>query len=176
MRPAARPAFATLVVGAVLIGTSPRSAAAQSPCDDLHEVLDPVPHVSLLRSDGRFDSLWDGSTKVGCQLRLETSDSILAGDSVPNLTAEPGTTLYLTGWRPEAGILADGPGSGIYGIRKGSTVCVIRWEQPTYVDDAGNIIQSNVLTVEAQCSAGASAAASTPQHEVHHDGLVVRSG
>jgi hypothetical protein len=145
MRPAARPAFATLVVGAVLIGTSPRSAAAQSPCDDLHEVLDPVPHVSLLRSDGRFDSLWDGSTKVGCQ-------------------------------RPEAGILADGPGSGIYGIRKGSTVCVIRWEQPTYVDDAGSIIQSNVLTVEAQCSAGESAAASAPQHEVHHDGLVVRSG
>ena len=48
-------------------------------------------------------------------------------------------------------MMADGAGTGLYGIRRGNTVCVVDWEQPAYLDDDGNIVQSDTFTMRIQC-------------------------
>ena len=49
------------------------------------------------------------------------------------------------------GIGADGAGSGIYGIERGSDLCVIRWEQAAYLDDNGEFVQSETFRMWIQC-------------------------
>lgn len=121
-------------------------------CDELFEMLATVPHVSLVRSTGSFESIWDGATREGCELRFETNDSTLAGAMAPAFVAEPGSEVHARGWRMHPGILADGAGSGIHAIEKGDSLCVIRWEQPAYLDDDGEFVVSDTFTMSVQCS------------------------
>jgi hypothetical protein len=50
-------------------------------------------------------------------------------------------------------LMADGAGSGVHGLRRGSTECVVRWNQPAYIDDDGSFVQSDTLTMLIQCRA-----------------------
>jgi hypothetical protein len=60
--------------------------------------------------------------------------------------------MYRDGWRTIPEIVADGAGSGIHGIQRGPTRCIIRWEQPTYIDDLGRLVESESFTMSIQCS------------------------
>ena len=128
------------------------SADQPDPCDELYEMLEAVPNVSLARDRGPFQSIWDGQTLAGCEISFETNDSIRDDAAAPTFLADPGTEMYEAGWRMMPGILADGAGSGVHGIRKGSARCVVRWEQATYIDDEGAFVQSDTLTMLIQCS------------------------
>jgi hypothetical protein len=61
---------------------------------------------------------------------------------------------YRLGWRFTEGVGADGPGTSIFGIQRGSIECVVRWDQPAWIDDQGEHQQSDVLTVIIQCREG----------------------
>ena len=66
---------------------------------------------------------------------------------------DPGTELYRRGWVPVLELMADGPGSSLHGIRRERTECVVLHDQPAYLDDDGNIVQSETITVVIQCRA-----------------------
>lgn len=122
-------------------------------CDDLFEMLAVVPHVSLTRNSGPLNSIWDRETVQGCEVAFETNDSIRNGAIAPTFLADPGTDMYLAGWRMIPEIGADGAGSGIHGIRRGPARCVVRWEQAAYIDDDGTFVESDTLTMLIQCTA-----------------------
>lgn len=124
---------------------------SDDPCDHFYDALAAVPHVALTRSAGPFESIWDRETYEGCEVAFETNDSIRAGSVAPDLFADPGTSMYLAGWRMSDGIGADGAGSGIHGVERGSVLCVIRWEQPAYIDDDGSFVESGTLNMWIQC-------------------------
>ena len=123
-----------------------------APCDDLYAMLQEVPHIQLDRINGPFESTWDGAEVEGCVIEFETTDSTLAGRVGPDLHADEGSDLFVRGWRMHPTILADGAGSGVYAIERGATLCIVRWEQPAYIDDSGEFVQSDTLTVLIQCS------------------------
>ena len=141
----------TVALGAALSPSQPE------PCDELHAALEAVPHVSLTRSAGPFYSIWDRETVRGCEIQFETNDSIRDGASRPTFFADPGTDMHRAGWRMIPEIGADGAGSGIHGIRRGSARCVVRWEQAAYIDDDGTLVESDTLTMLIQCTGSESA-------------------
>jgi hypothetical protein len=126
-------------------------ADASSPCDEFYDALAEVPHESLRTALGTFESLWDGGIHEGCEVEFQTNDSLRSGVSLPDFVPFADTEMYVAGWRMVNEIGADGPGSGIYGIRRESSLCVVRWEQPAYIDDDGDIVQSDTLRMWVQC-------------------------
>lgn len=111
-----------------------------------------MPHTSLTRATGPFESTWDGAMRDGCVIDFETTDSALDGATVPDFFAEAGTEIYEQGWRMNPSIMADGAGSGVHGIERGSEHCVISWAQPAYLDDDGEFVFSDTFTMLVQCS------------------------
>ncbi|MDH3292629.1 MAG: hypothetical protein OEO20_10990 [Gemmatimonadota bacterium] len=124
---------------------------ASDPCESFYVALEAVPHDSLVRRAGEFESLWDRKTYRGCEIRFVAHDSLTAGHQVPDFDALEGSEMYRLGWRMTDGIGADGPGSGIFGIERNSVQCVVRWEQPAYIDDDGEFVQSDTLSMTVQC-------------------------
>jgi len=140
-----------LAVGCLGLTAGAGAQAPAPPCDVFVDALDAIPHVTLARADGRFESVWDGETYAGCQVDFQTTDVLLAGASVPLFEAAPGSGLFAAGWRDDPMVVADGPGSGVSAIQRESTQCVIAWSQPAEVDDAGGIVQSDTFTMRVQC-------------------------
>jgi len=137
-------------LAALVCATSPVSG--QAPCDDAFRVLQGAPHVSLERRSGSFESVWPGEPRAICEVTFVTNDSTLAAASAPSLEAAPGTVMHELEWRAIPEIMADGPGTSVFGIRKGSTRCIVEWEQPAYLDDDGDIVQSGTVTIVVRCS------------------------
>jgi len=131
-------------------------SGAPDPCEYFYVALEAVPHDTLLRSVGEFESLWDGKTYRGCEIRFVTHDTIRAGQNVPDFDALEDSEMYRLGWRMTQGIGADGPGSGVFGIERDSVLCLVRWEQPAYIDDDGEFVQSDTLSITVQCREGSS--------------------
>jgi len=126
-------------------------AQTENACGVIYQILDTVPHSRLTQSEGQFASFWDQSTISGCQVTFVTDESLLGGKTAPDLEAGEGSLMYRRGWRMNHSYLADGPGTGLFGIEKESVLCLIRHEQPAYLDDYGKIIQSETLTLDIQC-------------------------
>jgi len=120
------------------------------PCDYFHSTLSAVPHDTLMRSTGEIAWIWDGETYQGCEVRFVAHDS-LAGPPVPDFDALEGSEMYRLGWRMSHGIGADGPGSGIFGIEREAVRCLVRWEQPAWIDDEGEFQQSDTFSMTIQC-------------------------
>lgn len=129
----------------------PTPPAIFGPCDAFYEALRAVPHVSLALGTGAFISIWDGEKYDGCEVEFETNDSVRAGTAAPDFFADPGTDLYNAGWRMLVDIGADGAGSGIHGIQREAVLCIVRWEQPAYIDDDGKLVVSETLRMWIQC-------------------------
>lgn len=121
------------------------------PCESFYVALEAVPHDSLVRRAGEFESLWDSKTYRGCEIRFVAHDSLTAGHQVPGFDAVEGSEMHRLGWRMSDGIGADGPGSGIFGIERDSVRCLVLWEQPAYIDDDGEFVQSDTLSMTIQC-------------------------
>ncbi len=124
------------------------------PCQPFMDELEAVPQVELSMRMGELESVWDREPFTGCEIEFETNDSLTYGTDVPNFDAIEGTEMHRRGWRPTDGIGADGPGSGVFGIEKGATACVIRWSKPAYIDDDGTFVQSETLNMTIQCRDG----------------------
>ena len=123
----------------------------QDSCAYFLSVLSPVPHDQLTRTDGPHKSLWDGNKYTGCEIKFVTNDKLLSGRRVPNFEATEDSEMYRRGWRMNNSFVADGPGTGVYGVEKESILCIVSHEQPAYLDNHGNIIQSETLSITVQC-------------------------
>ncbi|MDH3256725.1 MAG: hypothetical protein OEM27_03835 [Nitrospinota bacterium] len=137
----------------VLIVGFPAYAAAgkQDACEYFFLALKAVPHDIISRSEGAHQSLWDRKQYDGCEVQFVTDDTLLAGSRVPDFDALQGSEMYRRGWRVNNSIGADGPGTGIFGIEKKSVLCLVRHDQPAYLDDDGTFVQSETLSITVQC-------------------------
>jgi len=131
------------------------SAEVASPendyCSYFFDALHKVPYESLSHRQGEMTSTWDGKRFQGCEVKFVTNDTLRTGKAVPRFEAFPDEELYRLGWRMAPSIGADGPGSGIFAVEKGLVLCLIRWSQPAYLADSGEIIQSDTLEMTIQC-------------------------
>ncbi len=128
------------------------AAVNKDPCGYFLQELKVVPHEKLTRIDGDIQSLWDGKRNSGCEVMFVTNDTLRSGRDTPNFAATEGTKLYRLGWRMNNSFVADGPGSGIFGIENDSVLCLISHDQPAELDEkTEKIIQSVTLTLAIQC-------------------------
>ena len=142
-----------LAVLHALGGATPALPVEQTqPCDEFHQALLIVPHVALSRRVGVLEGLLRDQGAQGCEVAFETNDSTLGSAVVPDFMADPGNGTYEAGWRVIPEMVADGPGSGSFGIRRGPILCLVRWEQPSYIDDDGGFVQSETFTMLIQCA------------------------
>lgn len=147
----------------------PGSGKAADHCTDFYDTLSEVPHSLLEQSSqGTFISVLDGRSKAGCSIRFETTEALLVDGALPDLRAAPGSTLAAIGWSVDPSTEADGPGSSIHALTRGDVQCVVSWAQPSFVDDDGEFVVSETITVVIQCedSAGLNALGSLPNKEL----------
>lgn len=123
----------------------------QDACEHFFLALKAVPHETLTRSEGQHESLWDSKKYMGCEVQFVTNDTLISGKRVPDFDALEGSEMYRRGWRVNNSIVADGPGSGIFGIEKESVLCIVRHDQPAGLDEHGNFEQSETLSITVQC-------------------------
>jgi len=135
------------------IGWIPAGAAAADgdACAYFFAALKAVPHETLSRRNGEHESSLDGKKYRGCEVRFVTTDALRDGRAVPNFEPLPGSETHRLGWRTIDSMTADGPGTGTFGMEKDSTLCVVRWSQPSHVAETGKIVQSKTLRVTVQC-------------------------
>jgi len=147
---------ATLLVACT--GANPGGDALR-PCQYFYSTLAALPHDTLNVSSGEGVWLWERGSEtealsrsfVGCEVRFVTNDSLTVGFQVPMFDPLEGSEMYSLGWRFTPGVLADGPGSGIFGLHKDSVECLVDWNQEAYIDDNGDFWQSDVLEMTIQC-------------------------
>lgn len=125
--------------------------AQDEPCVWFHDALSSLPSRRFDTGSGEHVSVYDGRTYLGCEVRFETTDALLSGLGVPRLDAIEGSELYLLGWRMEDSIAADGPGTTVFAVRRESSICVVSELQPAYLNDNGELVQSDVLEILVQC-------------------------
>ena len=147
----------------ILVSAAPLSSAevGADPCEPFYRELAAVPHESLFQREGPFNSIWFGAGATGCEIVMVTSESRLGQSDLPSLSAPPGTSLHQTGWRRNPHYVADGAGSGVVGVEKDNTLCLIHTDQPAWYDESGDLVRSEHITVKVQCMAG-------PQAPVPH--------
>ena len=125
--------------------------SVQSPCDFFVTTLQAIPHTELSQRTGTIESLWNGVAYRGCEVHFSTRDSLSAGVAVPDFYPLRSTEMARIGWNVVDTIVADGAGSGVHGVERNALVCLIRWSQPSYLDDEGAFVQSDTLTMTIQC-------------------------
>ena len=142
----------SLVVG-IPAGVASADVTTTQPdsCAYFYDALHAVPHESLSRRQGEYESTWDGKPYRGCEVKFVTTDALRGGKAVPAFKTFPDSELYRLGWRMAPSIGADGPGSGIFAVEKGPVLCLIRWSQPAYLADSGEIVQSDTVKMTIQC-------------------------
>jgi len=141
------------LVGGMSAGVASADVTTSQPdsCAYFFDALQTVPHESLSRHQGEYESTWDGKSYQGCEIKFVTNDALRAGKDAPSFEAAPDSELYRLGWRIAPSIGADGAGSGIFAVEKGPVLCVIRWAQPAYLADTGEIVQSDTVKMTIQC-------------------------
>lgn len=126
----------------------------QNACNFFHEDLAHVPNNSVVLNTGQLHSRFDGQAFNGCEVVFNSHGILLKNGSadLPSFRATKDSTLYEDGWREENRYAADGPGSGTYGIVKDNILCIINWDQHSWIDDkTGNIEHSDFINMVVQC-------------------------
>lgn len=144
-----------LLTLALLLPTVSFAKVDGATCQPFYLALQQLPHESIFQRDGFFNSQLFETSAYGCFLVMNTSESRLAGQSLPDLSGRPDSAFYEAGWRSNPKYLADGPGTGVVGLEKDDILCLVYTEQPAYLDDAGQIIQSRFIKVRVECLDGA---------------------
>ncbi|NIQ08969.1 MAG: hypothetical protein GWO08_03100 [Gammaproteobacteria bacterium] len=85
---------------------------------------------------------------------MNTSLERLAGQTMPDFSGAPGTTLYQEGWRVNPKYATDGPGGSVTGLEKEEALCLVYDDQPTYRNDNGKIAGSEFIRIRVECLEG----------------------
>jgi hypothetical protein len=142
-----------LILLVMILPTQANAGVDGTTCQPFYRALEAVPHESIFQRNGLYTSQSFETGAIGCFLVMNTSATRLEGRQLPNLSGEPGTPLYNAGWRINPKYSADGPGTGVVGLEKDDAFCLVYTEQPSYIDDAGQIIQQEYIRVRVECMA-----------------------
>jgi hypothetical protein len=123
----------------------------QHACNVFYKKLKAVPHYKLAVNTGLLHSVSTGEEFRGCELVFKSNEKLMAGLELPSFEAPEGSGLYREGWRIDEHYRADGAGSGAYGIVNGRLLCRISWDQYSFVNDAGEFEQSELINMTVQC-------------------------
>jgi len=124
---------------------------AQSACKIFYSELKQVPHYKLSVNTGLLRSLSDGKKYRGCEVVFKSNEQLMMGSELPSFESPEGSMLYRAGWRIDEKYRADGAGSGSYGIVKDAVLCLIHWDQYSWVNETGKIEQSELINMTVQC-------------------------
>ncbi len=144
-----------LLASALLLPTASFAEVDGATCQPFYLALQQLPHESIFQRDGFFNSQLFETSAYGCFLVMITSESRLAGRSLPDLSGRPDSAFFEAGWRSNPKYLADGPGSGVVGLEKDDSLCLVYTEQPAFLDDAGQVVQTRFIRVRVECLDGA---------------------
>lgn len=75
----------------------------------------------------------------------------MKGSELPSFESPEGSMLYRAGWRIDEEYRADGAGYGSYGIMKDAVLCLVHWDQYSWVNERGEIEQSELINITIQC-------------------------
>jgi hypothetical protein len=121
-------------------------------CAPFYQALASIPHESIFQRDGLYNSRWFEVGVSGCFLIMNSSESRLGGQALPDLSGEPGTPLYKKGWRINPTYSADGPGAAVTGLERDDALCLIYSEQPTYINDDGRMAKDVFIKIRVECT------------------------
>ncbi|MGW8313187.1 MAG: hypothetical protein ACWGOL_08150 [Desulfuromonadales bacterium] len=120
-------------------------------CAPFYQALLHLPHDTLDHSEGLFTSQWSHHCVEGCVLTMLTNTALLGGQSLSDLSGDPGTPLYDEGWRSNPAYNSDEPGTSLVGLEKDGALCLVYTLQPSFVDDSGKIIRDDAIKVHVEC-------------------------
>ena len=124
----------------------------QNACKMFYSELKPVPHYKLSVNSGLLSSLSDGKKYHGCEVVFNSNEQLMMGAELPTFESPEGSMLYQAGWRIDEKYRADGAGSGSYGIVKDTVLCIIHWDQYSWLNEKGEIEQSDLINMTVQCA------------------------
>ncbi|TAN41014.1 MAG: hypothetical protein EPN22_16590 [Nitrospirae bacterium] len=122
-------------------------------CDYFYGKLVNISHQKILfEKDAAVQDI-SGEEFKGCRIVFNSNMKLMKGSiHLPSFWADEGTELYKQGWRNEHNYTADGPGSGKYAIINNGFICIIDWDQHSWIDDkTGEIMSSELINMEVQC-------------------------
>lgn len=148
------PFLVALSVLALFMVTSISCAGGELPtCEYFYQVLSRLPHAELQINTGEFGAAPDQQQFNECGVTFHSDDSLMVSGAadLPSFRAEEGSELFKAGWREDNSYAADGAGTGAYGIRRDNALCVIRWDQHSWINEAGASDQSHLVNLEVRC-------------------------
>ena len=148
-----KPGFLLLLF--LLLPTFASADVDAETCRPFYEALAGVPHESIFQRDGMYNSRYFETGATGCFLVMNTSEDRLGGQPMPDLTGEPGTPMYESGWRVNLKYVADGPGTSVVGLEKDVALCLVMTRHPRYINDDGQIVPTAFINVRVECLNGA---------------------
>jgi hypothetical protein len=131
--------------------TACAGASVQNACKVFYGELKPVPHYELSVNTGLLRSLSGGKKYRGCEVIFKSNEQLMTGSELPSFESPEGSVFYRAGWRIDEKYRADGAGSGSYGIVKEAVLCLIHWDQDSWVNETGEIEQSELINMTVQC-------------------------
>jgi len=123
----------------------------QNACKMFYSELTLVPHDKLSVNTGLLSSLSNGKKYCGCEVLFNSNEQLMIGSELPSFESPEGSMLYRTGWRIDEKYRADGAGSGSYGIVKDAVLCLIHWDHNSWINETGEIEQSELINMMVQC-------------------------
>jgi hypothetical protein len=121
-------------------------------CKMFYVSLKTVPHYELVVNTGLLRSPSDGRKSRGCEVVFKSNEQLMRGLELPTFEPAEGSVLYRAGWRIDEKYRADGAGSGSYGIVKDAVLCLIHWDQHSWVNEkTREIEQSGLINMTVQC-------------------------
>ena len=123
----------------------------QNACKMFYNELKPVPHDKLSVNTGLLSSLSDGKKYRGCEVVFNSNEQLMMSSELPSFETPEGSMLYRAGWRIDEKYRADGAGSGAYGIVKDAVLCLIHWDHNSWLNEKGEIEQSELINMTVQC-------------------------
>lgn len=143
--------YAFLLTIAMLLPVSTLAEVTPETCTPFYKALAKVPHESIFQQDGLFASQGFEVGVNGCLVVMVTDEVRMNGQSLPEFTADPGTPMYQAGWRSDTKYIADAPGTGVVGLAKDGTLCLVYTEQQAYLDDSGKVAQNGYVHSRVEC-------------------------
>lgn len=134
---------------------APASQPWSAGCAIIADTLEKSHGVKLEAEQGVFE-FWHDERR-GCRLAFSRPTAELGEGTWPDEALR--LKLATRGWRDAPRYSADGPGTTVFGLRKGDVLCIISAGAQAWIDDDGEFGVSDTYDFEATCAAAGEPAA-----------------
>ncbi len=146
-----------LLPAAILLGLAGLAADGPAPppgpwsagCAAIAGALEKSHRLKLEAREGVFEFWHD--RRRGCRLAFSKPTAELGEGAAPDESLRG--MLAGQGWQGDPRHSADGPGTTVFGLRKGDVLCIVSAGVDAGIDDDGEFQVSDVYDFEATCAA-----------------------